>query len=844
MKVKNSLVVFCILFLSALDCGAQTTTGTLVVPRYPGISTDSIRKELRSSRHDTLRVKSLLKLSSIYFRRRSIDLKNLDTALVYAKDAAKLSRILKFKSGYDQAVFLLCKTYIDIPDVINADNILKSTFGEQKVRLLLVIGEHYMYQPGEKPENLNKAFLYLKSAETTGQKIKSVHWINEAIIALGKYYFISGNFNMGKQNFLKVISYYQKTGDTYKQAEWWSDLGRYLPENDSTFLYKLSCKSNAVNLFQNLKKEKEMAHEWFDMADINKNHNRFKEAEQQYLKAIAIYKKIGHQSLANASTSLAESYQFEGNVEKALIYALQGLYLYKQVKGSSSLISYSYMILGDIYRELGEPEKSVIYYRKTLDITINSAFTDYFGYIPIKRLSEGLIQQDRAKEALDFIRNFSLRRPAINAIDRQILANSIADCYNALKNYKTAEKYYLQMIRLDEPAELSKGKQIIFKRSITGSEAYYVVSKFYVEQKQYEKAAPYLSKALTMSRLSPVLEKDIKLIESQIDSAAGNYLHAMMSYKRHTQLKDSIANVSKTKQLSTLKIQFETSQKENDIKLLRKEALLQKRQLELSTQTRNFTLGGILMLFLLLGVSYNRFRLKQRKNLLLEEQQKIINIKNVSLLNLIDEKEWLLKEVHHRVKNNLQIIVSLLNTQSVYLKDETAVNAILESRHRVQAMSMLHQRIYQSDNMSGISMSPYIHELVGYLVDSFNTGLSVIFNISIDDIDLDLNKAVPIGLILNEAVTNALKYAFPNKMEGIVHVILARQPDNYLLLQIQDNGIGLPEEFNFEEIKSFGIKLIKGLSEDLGGEMVIANDKGIRIEIRFENIVSTHQTMF
>ena len=133
--------------------------------------------------------------------------------------------------------------------------------------------------------------------------------------------------------------------------------------------------------------------------------------------------------------------------------------------------------------------------------------------------------------------------------------------------------------------------------------------------------------------------------------------------------------------------------------------------------------------------------------------------------DLLKDKEWLIKEVHHRVKNNLQMVISLLNSQSIYLNDEAAVVAIQESQRRMHAMSLIHQKLYQSENVGVIDMRAYINEFISYLKDIFETGSSIRFEQDVDPIKLDVGQAVPVGLILNEVITNSIKYAFvPIKM--------------------------------------------------------------------------------
>ena len=228
------------------------------------------------------------------------------------------------------------------------------------------------------------------------------------------------------------------------------------------------------------------------------------------------------------------------------------------------------------------------------------------------------------------------------------------------------------------------------------------------------------------------------------------------------------------------------------------------------------------------------------QKLALEEQQDEISRKNASLQALIgekdrllQEKEWLLKEVHHRVKNNLQIVISLLNTQSTYLDNKEAITAIGESMRRMQAMSLVHQKLYQSENVAMVDMLSYIRELTGYLHDDFNTGLRLHFRLKIEPVELSVALAVPIGLILNEAITNAIKHAFPGNMKGTITIVLQSIDNNHLLLGIHDNGIGSTVDLDSTPTHSLGMTLMKGMASQIEGSFTARNDGGLDIRVEF-----------
>ena len=241
----------------------------------------------------------------------------------------------------------------------------------------------------------------------------------------------------------------------------------------------------------------------------------------------------------------------------------------------------------------------------------------------------------------------------------------------------------------------------------------------------------------------------------------------------------------------------------------------------------------IIVLLLLLAIPYNRYRANRKTNALLKQQQEIINKKNDSLTQIIREKEWLLKEVHHRVKNNLQLVMSLLSSQSRFLKDEIALSTLMDSQHRIHSMSLIHQKLYNSDNSSSIYVPEYVGELVDFLRDSYKTGLKILFTLDIMPFYLDALRALPLGLILNETVTNAIKYAFPFSGNDRITIRISKSETRQVFFQVSDNGRGLQPDFNLENTSSFGMILIQGLVRDLRGDLHLESHDGTTITIYF-----------
>jgi two-component sensor histidine kinase len=207
--------------------------------------------------------------------------------------------------------------------------------------------------------------------------------------------------------------------------------------------------------------------------------------------------------------------------------------------------------------------------------------------------------------------------------------------------------------------------------------------------------------------------------------------------------------------------------------------------------------------------------------------------KNQVLQQLVTEKECMLKEIHHRVKNNLQVVMSLLNSQADFLDDKTALSAIQESQHRVRAIALIHQKLYQSEGVARIPMHDYIGEVVAYLRESYCLQHTVRFELQVEPIELDVTQAVPLGLIINEVITNAFKYAFPGGRSGTVRISLHRLAKATYQLTIADNGVGLPAHYDPSRSPSLGMTLLHGFSGQLGGELTITSPPGLTISLVF-----------
>ena len=220
-------------------------------------------------------------------------------------------------------------------------------------------------------------------------------------------------------------------------------------------------------------------------------------------------------------------------------------------------------------------------------------------------------------------------------------------------------------------------------------------------------------------------------------------------------------------------------------------------------------------------------------NLELRESEERFRQSAEQIKTSLHEKEVLLKEIHHRVKNNMQVITSLLSLQSKTISDTKALAVFEDSQNRVKSMALIHETLYQSKDLSRINFAEYLQKLVAHVSRSYRIRPNAVkINLHVNDVALPIDTAVPCGLIINELASNSLKYAFPADNKGEINITFAHANDQYTLT-VSDTGVGLPPDFDPEQGKSLGMKLVRMLTTQLSGEMECRNGVGTTFQITF-----------
>ncbi len=299
----------------------------------------------------------------------------------------------------------------------------------------------------------------------------------------------------------------------------------------------------------------------------------------------------------------------------------------------------------------------------------------------------------------------------------------------------------------------------------------------------------------------------------------GDYPNALKYTEILGEIKDSTFNKEMVQAVNDAQIKYETEKKEAEIEHLNLQDQLNAERIA----RQRLALGGSAIGIGLL--SFLLYRLNHQKKKL-ESQSRVIE-------KSLEEKDTLLREIHHRVKNNLQVISSLLGLQSRSLEDRAAIDALTQSKARVQSMSLIHQNLYQKDNLTGIKIKDYFDKLSNNLITTYGISQDIKINTEIEDMMLDVDTVVPLGLILNELLTNSLKYAFQNN-RGSIQVALARN-NGQLQLQIKDDGVGIQDVDKVLQGEGYGYELVTSLVDKLEGSIDINSEEGTQVTIGFSN---------
>ncbi len=509
------------------------------------------------------------------------------------------------------------------------------------------------------------------------------------------------------------------------------------------------------------------------------NQLMFLTAEDYFMKAISIYEKFDQpSSTSNAYSLLAGSFELSGAHEEAISYGNRASTLAESVSDTSNLIwALTYVVPS--YIASGQPE----------------------------------IALAKANESLNWLQVFTNPDPS----QWMELYYYRGDAQLALGQLDSAVSDYNKALKL---------AQLKWEHSNPKSALFYTDGLAYIHQLRgnYTKAISMNRELLNylyeVGEYENLVETHQRLAQCYKD--IGNLEQALEQSQLAWHLSDSIKTLRSNALTSEVQRRYETAKQEETIRN-------QQLQLDREQRVRNLSLGITVLALLLLGLIFLNYRNNRRRNRELQVLNQSLSEKNQLLDERNTQNETLLKEIHHRVKNNLEIVSSLLELQASQLQHAQDKKAFESCQARIHSMGIIHEKLYSDKNLSSIEMRGYFDKLSQHILDSYSSNGLVRIECDMEPIDLDLDTAVPIGLIVNELVTNAIKYAFPNARTGIVKIQLQAQDSDKMELEVSDNGVGKDEMSDSRN--GFGSQLIRLLTQQLGGTIREESDQGTKIVI-------------
>ncbi len=407
-----------------------------------------------------------------------------------------------------------------------------------------------------------------------------------------------------------------------------------------------------------------------------------------------------------------------------------------------------------------------------------------------------------------------------------LIEGNIGQSFMALKQYDKA----IPLLKKDVKA--SKKIKNLHNAGISQLE----ISKCYIELNQLDLSRKYLDSANILLTDIDDYKTTLNIIKQYaiLFDKSATYTQAIEYYKKYILFKDSFDAQNNLKELLLAQVASQVDEKEKLI--TDNEKNIKEQNIEVSKQKtiRNALLFcGIILIVVVIFISVQLKKTNTQKQLL-EIKNKQIETRNEIINQSLHEKDLLIKEVHHRVKNNLQIISSLLKLQSGKSANDEVRNSLREAQDRINSMALLHQLLYRNNQMTSLMFNEYLSNLLTQISASFSTSnKNIHINAQLIDLKLDLDTAIPLGLITNELVSNAYKHAFINN-EGEITIELTKLLKNTYQLKISDNGQGLPANFDLTSNDSLGLDIVSILSEQINAQLKIYNNPGTNFEIVFQ----------
>ena len=686
-----------------------------------------------------------------------------------------------------------------------------------------------------KPVRATLIFLILcTSLNSFGQNIDSLNTVLRSTkhdtVKLSAYVSLGKSYE--RSNLDSSLSYFQRALDISQE------IAHEYPTYEPNVLHQIGLAfgnlrmrdtaivvlNKAITIQKERGLKKQLAETQFDLGSIYQSMSDFRTA-------ILYYDAVINRNLADKTDYyLATSCNYSGlcsyylrKLEPASERILQAIRYTKELEDTTE-IHRPYMVYGLIMKERKQYEEAKKYIKLSTEIatTVDNKVRAALGH---KNLGDALALQDSLDAALaTYRRAFEVYSEINNSYGVANYYNNVAYIELKRNNYWVAHENLEICLEKLSPATAPKSRADVLRKLADAKVK--LANNDFVNQNATRKA--YLRGAIEVGEtawemVEPIaatnVQLDVALVLIEAYQSLGMLSEALDYSIKARELSNAINDQAIADAIARMTTEFETERIEDENNLLQETQRRQSAQLK---QQRSLMVAALVVLLLIavITIIIQRNRVKLKKA-------------NVTVEKSLEEKELLLKEIHHRVKNNLQVVSSLLDLQSRGIEDEKALSTFMEGQNRVKAMALIHQKLYQNEDLATIDFTEYAQQLLTELATIYKGAEEVKTVVkSSENAQFDIDTAIPLGLILNELISNAYKYAF-NGGEGSLNVSIESLGSGKHQLIVRDSGQGLPADFDLTKAKSLGLRLVRRLSKQLYGSAEYYYEQGSKFIITF-----------
>ena len=623
------------------------------------------------------------------------------------------------------------------------------------------------------------------------------------------------------------FGYSQNQSDVFKtKGLWFQEMPQYnqdssdyyfdksiklLEKNKSKFKYELfqiyGYKTNRIIVNHSLKTLDSLAICGWKYSNFSSKNQNQKETTYYYLYNWAYIKlELGQSkhALELFSKALLLSENFKTPFWKAQIMLHKGIFYERYKLADEQKVAYNYLTKSKYYFEKNDTKQNA------LNLTLN--YSSLIGYFDTRNKDSVFYYSSKIKALLKYIYLPQKHAWYYVTTGRDMLTFP-ADGQKIIspKQYNDGKANIMKALAILEQFNIKKNNIIPYAHGLL-ADIYRTEKKYDLAIESYKKSQNGYSEL--QNRKGTI---DLEQFIAETYELKGDLRSALDFNKSYFK-----------KQLNYLSEKNERSFRESELKI---NVLSQKKLIAKKQNEQLISSIVLLIVLFLMGLLFWNFKQKQKNNKLLAVLNSDLEGKNDLLDKKNAENELLLREIHHRVKNNLEVVSSLLALQSAQIDDPNTKEAMTEGQNRVNSIGIVHQKLYQGSNLGAVEMKDYFLNLSESILDSFGAEERIDLKLAMNNLDLDIDTAVPLGLIINELLTNTLKYAFPKGEKGIISIKLEKQPNNILHLEVADNGVG---KSGITLGTGFGGQLVSLLTSQLNGTMREENQNGTTIIFDFK----------